>query len=186
MIIYSLDLLLFLSFTKLTNDSWVWGIFTSGSHALGICKCFVSTRNLGTKHHRLCHRVDQLVRCSAPRPPLLLRVCSAPPAVPFSVSLRAQQYTAESDSWTEPFFKWKDYDFLWYVASNSLLIPFSLTFVVFRRSCGPSLEHWTYQKTVGYPVAEKVQLMVTAAFSGRVTWPPNWVTESPRVCPGEK
>ena len=63
------------------------------------------------------------------------------PAVPFSVSLRAQQYTTESDSWTEPFFKWKDFDFLWYVASNSLLIPFSLSFVAFRKICGPSLEH---------------------------------------------
>ena len=26
--------------------------------------------------------------------------------------------------------------------------------------------------------------MVTAAFSGRVTWLLNWVTESPPVCPG--
>ena len=58
MTIYSL-VLLFLSFAKITNERWVWGIFTSGSHALGICMSFVSTRDSGTKHHRLCHRVDQ-------------------------------------------------------------------------------------------------------------------------------
>ena len=60
------------SFVKLTNESWVWGIFTSGSHALGICMSFVSTRDWETKHHSLCHRVNQIVRRSAPRP----RCCS--------------------------------------------------------------------------------------------------------------
>ena len=33
---------------------------------------FASTRDWETKHHRLCHRVDQILRCSAPRP----RCCS--------------------------------------------------------------------------------------------------------------
>ena len=47
-------------------------MFTSCSYALDIGMIFVSTRDWETKHHRLCHRVDQILRCSAPRP----RCCS--------------------------------------------------------------------------------------------------------------
>ena len=144
MIIYSLDLLLFLSFTKLTNDSWVWGIFTSGSHALGICKCFVSTRNLGTKHHRLCHRVDQLVRCSAPRPPLLLRVCSAPPAVPFCVT---QSTVVHSRVWL------LDWGFLqvegfWFSVVCGFKLSADSLFLDLR---GFQEELWTFSWTLNIP-----------------------------------
>ena len=74
-------------FATLTNESWVWGIFTSCSQALVICMSFVSTRGWKTEHHKLGPRVDQRVRHSASRPHCCSEWALAPPAVPFSVFL---------------------------------------------------------------------------------------------------
>ena len=81
------ELLVSYSFAKFTNESWVWGIFTSCSHALVICMSFVSARDWESEHHRLGHGVDQTDRRSASRPRCCSEWASAPPAVPFSVSL---------------------------------------------------------------------------------------------------
>ena len=45
-------------------------------------------------------------------------LCSAPPAVPGTVSLRAQKYLAESFQWAGIFLRWKDFSLFLNSASN--------------------------------------------------------------------
>jgi hypothetical protein len=123
---------------------------------------FLNQRNIGA-HTRLCRNQDDPKGKQGDAKVddqklgfllLLKSLCSAPPTVSVTVSTRAQKYTAESDSCTEAFCKWKDVVPLSYVASKPLLIPLLLAVVTFRRSCGPCPRYWTYHKRVGYVVVE--------------------------------
>ena len=65
-------------------------------------------------------------------------LCSAPPAVPGTVSLRAQKYLAESFQWADVFLRWKEVSPLLNSASKPLM-PVTRLFpdVYFRRSWNP-------------------------------------------------
>lgn len=74
-------------------------------------------------------------------------LCSAPPAVSVTVSLRAQKYLAESLKWTDVFLRWKEVSFFLNSAPKPLM-PETKLFpdVYFRRSWSPWLGYCTYQK----------------------------------------
>lgn len=74
-------------------------------------------------------------------------LCSAPPAVSVTVSLRAQKYLAESLKWADVFLRGKEVSFFLNSAPKPLM-PETKLFpdVYFRRSWSPWLGYCTYQK----------------------------------------
>ena len=85
-----------------------------------------------------------------PEPSCTLGSCAASPAVSLTVSLKAQQYRAESDSCAEDFCRWKELLLLWRVAWNPWCSVLLLSVELFRSNRGDSLRQCTYQKRKGF------------------------------------